>query len=181
MRIFIDEPFKCLMTTKAELVVNSPVDKVFECVADVGHYDEWLLSGRIEKISDGPVKEGCTFAHTETSETPSGGTVTTTKLLTVTELVANQWLAYESKSGGARIRTSFEVRPAAVAPGGRANRYVAGGSRIKYRVASLDFGLFVGIMGLVFLPVVVPFLALYRPLYSWWMGRKLRRIESRVR
>jgi uncharacterized protein YndB with AHSA1/START domain len=161
----IDKVFKRLFGIKVEVVVNAPVERMFDCVADIPRYGEWLLPGTPEKTSEGPVGVGSTFTFT-----PRIWWFVRAKLK-LTEFVAHERLAWEWETMGIRLLRSFELQPA------------GGGTRITHGDEWLHFGPFltvIAVLGMPFVAALVIQLPIFRALHRWDRRGCLRRIESRV-
>jgi uncharacterized protein YndB with AHSA1/START domain len=101
-----------------ETTVNVPAEKAFPYLADVSRHVEWAGHQlEVQKTSDGPIAVGSTFSSVGHQMGTHKGQVT------ITELVPNQKIVYESqddvghfrhyfvlaqKDGGTQITKGFE-------------------------------------------------------------------------
>ena len=88
-----------------QTTVNAPAVKVFEYVSDISRHPEWAAHKlEVEKASEGPVAAGSTFACEGHQMGTHRGRVT------VTELVPNQKVVYESQDNTGLFRHWFTLR-----------------------------------------------------------------------
>ena len=116
-----------MVDTTKETEIAAPPEKVFEYLLDFARHPEWTTPGHGVKITAsvaGPAKVGATFisdAHQFGAQHDQ---------LTVTELVPNQRLVYESvMKDGNRFRHTLELTP------------TAAGTRLRKRFQSLKLNL----------------------------------------
>ncbi len=167
MRIFVDEPFKWLMTYRAEAVLNSPLEKVFRHLTSTARQAEWLGGS----ASNTHLRLHSVFVVETEVTWQSGGTSITTVPFTVTECVPGERIAYECERYGSRVRHSFDVGEG------------ASGTHIAYCRELVDFGLLGSLLSLplvagviVSLPVSLPFILML----EWWVRRSARRKLRRI-
>lgn len=154
-----------LMSTKVTVVVDAPVEEVFAFVADVRNLDGWFLNGTIRRTSGRGTEVDSSFTYTFVAGTSQG-----TRRLTIVEAVATSRFAYDqAETGGAEglvNRFLYELQPADP------------GTRITYSVWPVQSDLSHDLIVIVLLPLVLPLWLLGRPLWDWYLRRKLRRIDS---
>ena len=86
--------------------INVPPQKAFDYVSDITRHAEWSIHGlSVEKTSSGPLAVGSTF------KTTGHQMGTHTGVVTITELVPNQKVVYESNDDTARVKHAFELVP----------------------------------------------------------------------
>ena len=83
--------------------INVPPQKAFDYVSDISKHAEWSSHGlSVEKTSPGLLAVGSTFGTTGHQMGKHTGVVT------ITELVPNQKVVYESNDDTGRMRHAFE-------------------------------------------------------------------------
>lgn len=86
------------------ITVNCPPQKAYDYLADVAHHPDWASHNlSVEKTSAGPIAVGSTFNST------GHQMGTHTGVVTITELVPNQKIVYESNDDTGQIRHSFTL------------------------------------------------------------------------
>jgi uncharacterized protein YndB with AHSA1/START domain len=86
------------------ITVNCPPQKAYDYLADVDHHPDWASHNlSVEKTSAGPIAVGSTFSST------GHQMGTHTGVVTITELVPNQKIVYESNDDTGQIRHSFTL------------------------------------------------------------------------
>jgi carbon monoxide dehydrogenase subunit G len=107
------------MKFSSSVVINATPEKVFALVDNLEEWPQWIPSiKRIEKLSDGPLKEGSQIRVTAKS------VVTVKLLMTITEFVPGQrgvmqgkvlgvrmtrYYTFESVEGGTKLTAGGEV------------------------------------------------------------------------
>src|SRR5438094_887517 len=104
-----------------QIVVQSPPEKVYDYLADLGRHGEWAGDKlQIHQTSEGPVAVGTTF------ESNSSQMGKHNAIVTVTDLVPNQRIGYEANDNTGHWRHEIDLEPA------------DGGTRITKRVVRLS-------------------------------------------
>jgi len=86
------------MKFSSSVVIDAPPEKVFSLVDNLEEWPQWIPSiKRIEKLSDGPLKEGSQIRVTAKSG------VTVKLLMTITEFVPGQRGVMQGKVLGVRM------------------------------------------------------------------------------
>ena len=86
-----------------QITINAPTDRVFTYLADFPRHSEWAAHPlRIQKVTEGPVGPGATF----TSVGHQFGRDSEDKI-TVSELVPNEKIAFDSEGVAGRFRHYF--------------------------------------------------------------------------
>ncbi len=107
------------MKFRSSVVIDAPPEKVFSLVDNLEEWPQWIPSiKRIEKLSDGPLKEGSQIRVTAKS------VVTVKLLMTITEFVPGQrgvmqgtvlgvrmtrYYTFEAAEGGTKLTAGGEV------------------------------------------------------------------------
>jgi uncharacterized protein YndB with AHSA1/START domain len=87
--------------------VRCPPDKAFAYLSDITKHGEWGAHGlTVEKTSEGPIAVGSTFSSVGHQMGTHKGVVT------LTELVPNEKIVYESNDDTGRMRHEFDFAPA---------------------------------------------------------------------
>jgi uncharacterized protein YndB with AHSA1/START domain len=164
--IGIDRAFKKLLATKAEVVVNTPPERVFGHLADVPNHAGWMLVGTVNKISEGPVSVGSTFTFRRLMFFPRFFSNT----LRVTELVPNRRLAWQLEATyyHYRLRYTFDLQP------------TNGGTRISGTAEWVHFGPYLTIMALLSSALTLVAVPPLRAESRATLRRGLNRIQSLV-
>src|SRR5689334_6569370 len=122
--------------------VNVPPARAYDYLSDITKHADWSSHGLVvEKTSSGPIAVGSTFYTTGHQMGTHKGVVT------ITELVPNQKIVYESNDDTARVRHAFELAPQ------------NGGTRITKSFEPLKTGLM---------------LTIFRPMMSFVQPRMLQ-------
>lgn len=166
-----------MLRHKRSIVVNAPVEKVFEYLANLANWRDWAPKQRNYEItSTGPLRLGSTFVEIDHSlmrdpslRSPSGEfyvsiTFPIRRTWEVTEFVPNQRLAFESKLLGVHERRFMEIEAS------------NGGARITKGEETLRIPAWI----LPTLPLAHLFMFLFAP-FRWWRERRtLRRLRERL-
>jgi uncharacterized protein YndB with AHSA1/START domain len=84
------------------ITVNCPSQKAYDYLADITHHPDWASHNlAVEKTSAGPIAAGSTFSST------GHQMGTHTGVVTITELVPNKKIVYESNDDTGKMRHSF--------------------------------------------------------------------------
>jgi uncharacterized protein YndB with AHSA1/START domain len=84
------------------ITVNCPPQKAYDYLADVSRHSDWASHNlSVEKTSAGPIAVGSTFSST------GHQMGTHTRVVTITELVPNQKIVYQSDDDTGKMRHSF--------------------------------------------------------------------------
>lgn len=152
-----------------QIVIDAPVDKVFECLAEPARWPELGWAEEVRMTSDRSVRVGTTF---EQKVTVSGGYGKTTgwAKYEVTEFVPNRRLAWEGDIGGLRYLNFIEVE---ADPAG--TRIRTGYEYLEAPVSALPLKL----LGTLVVALMAPVTWL---VYRIWGERSFRRrLEERLR
>jgi carbon monoxide dehydrogenase subunit G len=94
------------MKFSSSIVVNAPPDRVFSLVDNLEEWPQWIPSIlRIEKLSDGPLKEGSRIRVTAKSG------ITVRLLMTITEFVPGRRGVMEGRVLGVRMVRYYTFEP----------------------------------------------------------------------
>lgn len=148
------DKLKKLFGHQVEAVVSAPMDRVFDHVAA-----KWLEDA--EKTSAGPTSVGSIFNWS--SSTSTGRAL---HLLKVTEYSPHKRLVGEESFNGGCWRHSFDFEP------------IASGTLINYRYEWVRFGVMLGLLSPIVIPVLLLTYPVIQPLDRWRRRRRLQRIES---
>ena len=86
--------------------INVPPQKAYDYLSDITKHGEWGSHNlTVEKTSAGPIAVGATFGSTGHQMGKHTGVVT------ITNLVPNQKVVYESSDDTGRMRHAFEFAP----------------------------------------------------------------------
>lgn len=164
---------KAMLRRSMHTIVNAPVDKVFNYLADYTRAREWALGNieSIEKTSRGPVAVGSTFTvgvrqsvHSGAMMFPTVSEGVSRSNVVVTEYVPDRRVVFEVQTGSTRMLTFFDLEP------------WGGGTRITmgYEWHQVRLLLMPGIL------LMYAVLLLLWPFVRWREARMLRRLKARL-
>jgi hypothetical protein len=155
-----------MLKVKAQRVVNTRVDKVFNYLTDFARHPEWVCEWTVlavDKSSEGPIDVGSTFRMRYRGGI--SGYAISTCAVEVKEFVPDQRLVFDVfRTAVAVVRYSINLEP------------VVGSARITMRHEYL----LPSLLAKALLPLMLLVTPILWPLSFWNLTRELRRIKSRV-